>query len=262
MVASPCQRVLQLFTAVLLAGLVSGCAGTPTDLLVVGSDLANEPFAWVDEDGTPRGRDVEMMEHMGELLDRRIVWRRMPFDELLDAVEAREVDIVCATMGITPERAERVAFSTPYFETAIRAVVRRGPGEPATLADLAGRRVSAGAGTTSQRAVEAHMPDAIGVYENKAGLPTAERLLQREVDAAVMDGPNAEALAAEFPEQLTLLPASVETEDYGLVLSRDAVPLTQAVDRVLSTLRPEWLAELNTRYGLVSLYDPSRRYGF
>ena len=41
------------------------------------------------------------------------------------------LDLVCATIGITDERARRVAFSRPYFHTRLLVVVRDGLGEEA-----------------------------------------------------------------------------------------------------------------------------------
>ena len=146
----------------LLVCLCAACASGPYGAapLRVGSDLDNAPFAFVDGSGSARGRDVEMMQELAARLGRELVWVRMPFADLLPAVEEGAVDAVCATMGITPERAERVAFTRPYYHTAIAVVVRAGDDEPTSLADLDGMRVSGAAGTTSERAVRLHLPNA------------------------------------------------------------------------------------------------------
>ena len=97
------------------------------------------------------------------------MWTRQPFETLLPAAEAGEVDVVCATLGVTPERQRMVAFSIPYFRTELACVTLAAPGAPRTLAELAGRRVGAGAGTTSARALALRAPQATAVLENKAG---------------------------------------------------------------------------------------------
>lgn len=244
----PHQLALLLFTLLLCAcrGL-----GTGDGALIVASDLDNAPFAWVDEDDRPRGRDVEMMELLAADLGRTLTWQRMPFDELLDACEAGHVDVVCATLGITEGRAQRVDFSQPYFETAIAVVVRRGDDEPGRLADLRGRRVAAGAGTTSQLAVENHLRGSIGVFEAKAGQTTAQRLASRDVDAAVMDGPAAAAMAQTSGGTLRVLDEVVTTERYALCVPKGREELVRDLDRGLQRLRREGaLANLNARHGL------------
>lgn len=241
---------------VLFLGLCTGagaCAATPPTPapLTVASDLDNLPFAGIDADGTPTGRDVEMMELLGELIGRPLVWRRMPFDALLAAVEAGEVDAVCATLGITPEREERVVFSRPYFETAIAVVVRTGAGEPRTLADLEGRRVSAARATTSERAVRRHLAGTLGIFENERGLPAERRLLEHEVDAAVMDGPAADALVAASAGRLVRLSEDLDRERYALALPRNHADLVRRLNRALKTLESDGrLQGLNERFGL------------
>jgi len=229
----------------LLVGLTlgGGCATPPAarPALVVASDLDNLPFAGVDADGRPIGRDVELMERLAAGIGRRVEWRRMPFAELLGAAERGEVDVVCATLGITPERAERVLFTRPYFETSIAVVVRAGPpdgGEPTTLAELAGRAVAAGAGTTSERAVRLRLPEAVGVFENERETPTEQRLAAREIDAAVMDGPAADALVAASGGRLVRLAQDLDRERYALALAPGRTRLKSQLDRELARLGP------------------------
>jgi ABC-type amino acid transport substrate-binding protein len=242
-----------LAAALGLAGLAGCSAPNPgqSGALRVGSDLANPPFAQVDAQGEPRGRDVEMMERLGAKLGREIEWVRMDFDALLDAVEAGEIDVVCATLGITPEREERIDFTAPYFETRISAVVRQGPGEPVALGDLAGRPVHAGLGTTSEFAVRERLPAALLTPAAKADTTTLERLLDGEIDAAVMDGPNADAMVAEHPTRLALLPTPLAVERYALAVRPDAPELLQALDLALADLqRGGLLTLLDADYGL------------
>jgi ABC-type amino acid transport substrate-binding protein len=234
-----------------LALALSACASPPPATpLRVASDLDNRPFAWVDDAGTPHGRDVEMMQAVADRLGRKLVWTRQPFETLLPAAEAGEVDVVCATLGVTPERERLVAFSIPYFHTELACVTLAAPGAPRTLAELAGRRVGAGAGTTSARALALRAPQAIAVLENKAGLPALERLTSGAVDALVMDGPAADALVASAPGVLVRLPVSFGPEDYALVLPPNSA-LLAPVDGVLRGLELDGtLARLDAAYGL------------
>jgi len=240
----------------LLSCGLAACAssdGVDGPELLVASDLDNPPFAWVDDDGVPRGRDVEMMQLLAERLERELVWERLAFDALLPAVELGRVDCACATLGITPERAERVAFSRPYFETTIAVLARAGHGEPTRPDELAGRRVSAGAGTTAERALRARLPHAVPALESKNGASAAERLLAREIDAAVMDAPAARRAAAESAGRLVVLPAPLGVERYAIAVDPSRPELVAAIDAALAELRAGGrLAELNARFELDS----------
>lgn len=246
---------MRLPGALLILGLVACSTNTlheAVDIpLVVASDLDNLPFAGLDGIGLAVGRDVEMMEAVALELGHRVDWRRMPFDQLLPTVEVGEVSVVCATLGITPERSERVLFSRPYFRTSIVALVRKGDGEPRNLKDLVGRPVAAGKGTTSERAVRRHLPSARGVFENKTGLSSAERLASGAVDAVVMDGPAAAALAGASKGSLMVLDQPLDEELYALALPPDATELKSRIDAVLEYLEETGqLADLDSEYGL------------
>ena len=220
------SRFLPVFTLVLAAACSAPSIETP--VLVVVSDLANPPFALVDAQGRPAGRDVEMMDELARRLGVGLEWRRTPFEELIETVASGGADLACATLGITEERARRVRFTEPYFETQIAVVVRAGEGwrEPEQLRIA---RVYAGAGTTSQAAVQALLPDAEGVWEAKD--TSAEQLLaDGEVDAAVMDGPNADALVEGAEGRLKRLPTDLESERYALAVDPARADLVRRLD--------------------------------
>lgn len=243
------MRVIGLLFLSLCAACTSG--PSKSSALRVASDLDNAPFAFLDEAGIARGRDVEMMEQLAARLDRELVWVRMPFADLLPAVEAGAVDAVCATIGITPERAERVAFTQTYYRTAIAVVVRAGDGEPKRLADLDGMRVSGAEGTTSERAVRMHLPNARPVAPTAKGHPAADLLLAGELDAAVADGPAADAIVRGSGGRLVRLTEDLEREDYAIVVPLGRDGLLRELDGALTALgRSGWLAALDERYGL------------
>jgi ABC-type amino acid transport substrate-binding protein len=236
--------------AVALAALLPACAATGGAPLRVASDLDNKPFAYVDERGEAAGRDVQMMQELAHRVGRTIEWVPLPFEELLPAVREGRVDVVCATLGVTPERARDVDFSRPYFRTELVAVTRAGPSAPASIADLSGRAVAAGEGTTSERAVSLRAPAAHLLTGSKTGSTACDRLLAGEIVAAVMDGPAAEALIAGSGGALARLRESFGPEDYALALPRGSA-LRERLDAALADCeRDGTLARLDEAFGL------------
>jgi len=244
------RTLLVLATLLSLAGCRSSAPPDETPaLLRVASDLDNPPFAFLDPIGLPAGRDVEMMGYLAEALDVELEWVQLPFDQLLPAVEQGDVDLACATLGITVERARRVAFSRPYFHTRLLVVVRDGVGEPRTLQGLDGRIVAAGRGTTAQAAVQEKLPAAVGDFENESGLLALERLLAGEIDATVMDGPAARTLVASSNGRLRILEEDLGPELYALVLRQGRSELKQRVDAGLIRLeRNDTLRALDAKW--------------
>ncbi|MEO0761103.1 MAG: transporter substrate-binding domain-containing protein, partial [Pseudomonadota bacterium] len=84
---------------------------------------------------------VELQKHLRETLgkearDLTVVVVPLPRDRLIAALEEGRVDVLTANLTITPERAERVAFTDPTIKE-VREVVVTGPGVTvATLDDL------------------------------------------------------------------------------------------------------------------------------
>ncbi|QDU66002.1 substrate-binding periplasmic protein [Engelhardtia mirabilis] len=227
----------------------------PGPPLVVGCDFANPPFASREGALPPVGRDVEMTRELARRLGRPLIWRQLPFDELLDAVEDCEVDAVVATMGVTPEREARVPFSEPYFVTDVLALVRVGDGQPRTLDELDGQAVAAGAGTTSERAVRLCLPNSTIAVASEKGDTSVDRLLAGEIAAAVMDGPDARDLARENP-RLTWIEEPLAEERYAIALRPDDPNLRKEVDAALGAMREEgFLALLDQRFGLAGVTE-------
>ncbi len=224
--------------------------------ITVASDLNNMPFAGVDADGGAIGRDVEMMREIARRMNVTLTWARHDFDRLMPMVERGGVDAVCATLGVTPERQQRMGFSTPYYRTAIAVVVRTGEGEPTSLAELGDKRVAGSKGTTSERAIR-KLVYAIPVTENEKGAPLIDRLTSGDVDAAAMDGPAADALVASSNGALARLPEDLDTENYGIAVDPRRTDLVQAFDQVLRELESSgWLDALNERYGIPPSAEP------
>ncbi|MGQ0553868.1 MAG: substrate-binding periplasmic protein [Planctomycetota bacterium] len=243
------RRVLPALLGLIASLSLAACASVPP--LRVGSDLANPPFASLDANGNPQGRDVEMMKAVAVMLERDLVWVQMPFEQLLPAAQSGAVDIVCATLGRTPERAVHVNFSEPYFLTEITLVVRQGEGEPTLAAQLAGRPVAAGAGSTAERALQRYLPEAVIDTGGPAKASSIARLLAGEVDAAAMDGPAAEAAIAKAPARLRRIESALAAEEYALALPKSHSSLLLALDRALDTLRRGGSqARWNSKFGV------------
>lgn len=252
------NRVCAFFSFLLLATGLAGCVGKqasdtllPSDTLRVACDFDNAPFAFVDDAGAYGGRDVEMMESLGKEMGVTIEWVKLPFEQLLPAAERNEVDAVCATVGITKKRGERVLFTRPYFATRIAALVRVGEGEPKSLHDLAGKKVAASPGTTSEFAMRSHLQNAVAVFDNTAKKKADVRLLEREVDAVVQDGPDADDFADTSEGRLTVLTEPVAIELYAIVVSPKQSAWIPRLDAALDALdRDGRLTALDARHGL------------
>lgn len=80
-------------------------------------DVPYEPFEYRDEDGNLTGFEVELAEAMCQQLEVTCELVIQDWDGMIPGLLARRFDAIMSSMSITPDRAERVLFSEPYYNT-------------------------------------------------------------------------------------------------------------------------------------------------
>ena len=96
--------------------------GGENEKIYVQTNAFFAPFEYYD--GTDIvGVDVEIMEMVGDKMGKEIEWTDGDFGVIIDTVaEGKTADCGAAGLTITPERSEKVDFSTPYY-TSIQYVI-------------------------------------------------------------------------------------------------------------------------------------------
>lgn len=233
-----------------VASMAIGCAGgsaflSGAPVLRVGT-AADYPPVVFERDGQIVGIEADLADRLGETLGRRIEFVRIPFVDLLDALEAGEVDVVMSGLSITPERAERVRFTVPYMEVGQLALIRR--------ADLArfgriqrirrsGARVGYVRGTTGERFVANELPSAqsFAFDDVDAGL---RNLRAERIDYFVHDAPTVWRIAGDLEHRdLHGLYRPLTTESIAWAVRADDLRLASVLDATLSHWKREGLVE-------------------
>jgi len=91
---------------------------------IVGIDGQYQPFSFIDASGTAQGFDVDAMRWIAEKKGMKITFQATAWDGIIPALQAKKIDLIYAGMTITPERAEQVNFSAPYWEVNQDVVAR------------------------------------------------------------------------------------------------------------------------------------------
>ena len=85
--------------------------------LRIAFDIPYEPFEYRDDNGELTGFEVELATAMCEELQANCEFVIQAWDGMIPGLLARKFDLIMSSMSITPERAERVLFSEPYYIT-------------------------------------------------------------------------------------------------------------------------------------------------
>ena len=83
--------------------------------LVVGTMGNMPPLNMTDKDGAIFGLEPDLARLLANAMNVKVKFVTKPFNELLPALQAGNVDMVLSGMTITPMRNLKVAFVGPYF---------------------------------------------------------------------------------------------------------------------------------------------------
>ncbi|UOT03243.1 glutamate ABC transporter substrate-binding protein [Rhodococcus opacus] len=222
--------------------------------LIVGTDQNTNLFSFRDPTtGTLQGFDIDVAKEIARDLfgdPSKIEYRLLTSAGRFPALENGEVDIVVKSTTITCERAERVAFSTVYFQASQRLLVHTNSGITGPT-ELAGKRVCSVFDTTSLATIQRVAPEAtiIAVPDWDDCLVT---LQQGQADAVSTDDSILAGLSAQDPN-LEITGPPLEPEPYGISVNRNEPDLVRFVNGTLDRLRADgtwtrlydhWLAPL------------------
>jgi polar amino acid transport system substrate-binding protein len=193
------KTVVVLILAFLMAFSFAASAPAATSLdrilkkgeLVVGTTGTQPPLNATTKSGEVIGFDADIAKLIAMNMGVKIKFSRMPFSELLPALEAGKVDMVISSMSMTLERNLKVAFVGPYYVSG-KGVLTKGDNitalQQADGLNQSGFKVAALKDSTSQKFVEATAPKA-ELVKVKSYDDAVAMLIQDKITALVADYP-------------------------------------------------------------------------
>ena len=149
-------------TALLATGLLLGTAfAAHADKIKIGTEGAYPPFNSITADGKVVGFDIDIANALCEKMKAECEIVTQDWDGIIPGLIAKKYDAIIASMSITDERKKEVAFTNPYYKSALTFVAKKGSGVTEITADtLKGKTIGAQAGTTQADYITAAFPDA------------------------------------------------------------------------------------------------------
>ncbi|MCJ2543247.1 transporter substrate-binding domain-containing protein [Thermostichus vulcanus] len=211
------------------------------------------PLGFRDLEGELQGFEIELAQEIGSrLLGSEQVVELIPVSNLerLEVLIENRVDLAIAQIGITPDRARQVDFTSAYYQDGPSLVVARSSGWE-RWSDLRGGRVAVLQGSSAIPYLNRYLPgvELVAVDSYVMG---AELLLAGEVQAWAADRSILAGWLAEHPDY-QFLGSPLATVGLGIAMSKglDQAELRLRVRRELEELRASgWLAERAQAWGL------------
>jgi ABC-type amino acid transport substrate-binding protein len=213
----------------------SGGGGLKGETIAVAFDVDGPPFAYVEGGSEPVGFDVDIIEEVAQRSGFELKKISLPFDGVLPALQAKQVEIAAAAISITDEREQVVLFSTPYYQTGITLATTPANTEIQTIDDLKGRSVAVRTGSSNSLYVEAlAFADDIEIHRYNSTNDQLQAVLSGVDDAAVNDGSILDYYIAQKGKgKLEVRGPLLNTDNYGYAVSKDRKDLKKAIDDAL-----------------------------
>lgn len=220
--------------------------------LKVGINTDSKPFGFIDEKGVVAGYDVDLAKHIARYLvndSQKVKFYPVTPSNRLIKVSTGEVDIVIATMTITPQREQIIDFSVPY-DSAGMAILVKSSSKICNITDLSDQNVGIIWGTTAEKTMLNLVPTA-HLIGYRSYHEAYKALKNGEVNAITSDDTILSRFVIEDNE-VKMLPKRYTKEPYGIGIKegKGSAKLKNAIDfaindmkqkNIINRLHKQWL---------------------
>lgn len=228
-----------LLCCALFAAGASLTSAQARDVLRVGTEPTFAPFEFLDTKTKEfSGFDIDLIRAVADKAGYDVKILNMGFDALLPAIMTGTIDVVASGMSITPERAERVDFTKPYYQTGLSMLVRKSDAGTYTSFDsLKNRPIAVQIGTTGADKAKSIPGAKVTAFNTTSDAFMA--LSTGSADAVILDRPVIGYFLKSQPKlakTLQLQPAMEDAASFGFAVKKDNTALLEKLNKAYDEL--------------------------
>lgn len=217
-----------------------------TGELRVGMSGEQPPLSMTARNGELVGLDVALAKVLAQTMGVDVKFVQLPFEKLLGALEAGEVDLVISGLTITPVRAQRATLVGPYY-TSGKCILTKSEElaaiDRAAALDAPRYRLAAMAGSTSESFARESAPMAKLTLTGKLG-EGIQKVIDAEVDALVADRETCSYAVLRYPDAGLLASEKTFTiEPMGVAVASDQARFARMIETYLTALKEQGVIE-------------------
>ena len=209
---------------------------------------SNAPYAFYSNGKDLIGFECEIINAVAKRLGRRAEFVQNDWNGLIPGLQRGLYDCVIAGIEITPDKAEQVIFSVPYYFTFEQFVGRRGEPAITSLEELHGRKVGTLDQTAALRMLEETPGVSVKTYDQE--LSAYQDIVNGRLFGVLLDYPIAKYYAGPDPA-LELSGPPFGRVAYGIAINKNNTQLKSEIDTALGDIiRSGELRNILSRWGL------------
>ena len=216
--------------------------------VVVNETMA--PLTFFDASGDFRGITADLLEMIRLRTGLRFeIQRANSLDTMTRMISRHETDIISA-INPSASRESALSFTRPYLVNSFVLLTAKGDGQPASLEQLAGKKLALTRGNPLTDYLRSQYPQ-ITLVETGDIYRATELLAEEKVQGAVSTLVIANYLLASglFQDRLQIS-ATIGTQPamFSLATARDASELSSILNKALLSIAPDELGIINSRW--------------
>ncbi|PNK61087.1 ABC transporter substrate-binding protein [Psychrobacter sp. FDAARGOS_221] len=216
-----------------------GNANSEAQTLTIATEGAYAPFNYTDSDGNLGGFDVDISNALCEQMQATCEIVSQDWEGIIPGLKAKKYDAIVAAMSVTPERAQQVDFTDPYFTNSLVFIATKDSDfDPTQEQMINGRKIAAQRSTISSQWLETTYPQAdIQMYDtlNNAFLD----LESGRVEAMISDKLPAIDWLSSNKDEFTIKGDDIEIDDNFAIAVRKEDPLKQQLNEALTAIKAD-----------------------
>ena len=205
----------------------------------VATDATYPPFEILDASKNIVGYDIDLINEICTLAKCTADIKSTAWDGIFPALQKGDFDAVISGVTITAERDKTMDFSDPYIEVGQVLLVRADEERIKSLDDMADKSVAVQRGTTNDEAATSFQKE--GKLKEVKRFPTfdlaVKSLLNKDVDAVVIDNTAASGYMGTNPDKLKVAGEKFTSEGLGIVVREGDKELQDAFNAALKVLK-------------------------
>jgi lysine-arginine-ornithine-binding protein len=239
-----------IFASLIVAGAIAsgGLAGAQDKTIKIATEGAYPPFNGKDASGALVGFDVDLAKALCAEMKAKCEIVAQDWDGMIPALEAKKYDAIAASMSITDERKQKVAFTDPYYSNYLRIVTKKGAGITGPDS-LKGKTVGAQRSTVAATYAEDKLGrgSTVKLYDTQTA--AYSDLEAGRLDALVSDVYPAFDWLKDKPT-FEFVGDKIDLNDkIGIAIRKDDKELQASLNKALKTIRENGTyAKLNAKY--------------
>lgn len=198
---------------------------------------SNPPFAFRDSKGELQGFNVDVWNAIN--IPYAFSYKRTDLPTALAALQSGYCSMTLTNISITPQRAQRFAFSDPYLRSSIGIMVRGSETSINSVDDLQDKSIAVLKGSTAEQFVMQTLKGGEVLALNSEN-QLHEALLNNKADAIVNDIPTMQHfLSHEGQGFVRILPLSLFEQDYAYGFTKGVDEVRDSVNAAIARLHAD-----------------------